>query len=110
MSVTILICSSQQRETKDSETAFRAKPMIWDSWFCSSPYKIFFHETMHPQNSADWLTGIVQPGKSYRAVRTGGINWWTSENPYVIASIEAPLKSAGWPSKFVIFILAQHFF
>ena len=45
----------------------------------------------------------MQPGKSYRAVRTAEINWRTSENPYVIASIEAPLKSAGWRSKLVIF-------
>jgi hypothetical protein len=49
----------------------------------------------------------VQPGKSYRAVqtvvRTVEFNWRTSENPYVISSIEASLKSAGWRSKLVIF-------
>jgi hypothetical protein len=52
----------------------------------------------------------VQAGKSYRAIGTSEFNCQTSEIPYVIASIEAPLKSAGWQSKFVIFILAQHFF
>jgi hypothetical protein len=36
--------------------------------------------------------GLVQPDKSYRAIRTGEFNWRTSENPNVIASIEAPLK------------------
>jgi hypothetical protein len=52
--------------------------------------------------------GLVQPSKSYRAVRTGEFNGRTSENPYVIAPIddaayEAPLKSAVWQ-------LSQHFF
>ena len=38
------------------------------------------------------ITGasLVQPGKSYRDVRTVEFNWRTSENPHVIASIEAP--------------------
>jgi hypothetical protein len=47
--------------------------------------------------------GLLQPDKSYRAVWTGEFNSRTLENPYVIASIEAPLKSAVWRSKFVIF-------
>ena len=34
----------------------------------------------------------------------------TSENPYVIAPIEAPLKSAAWRSKFVIFYTCTTFF
>jgi hypothetical protein len=32
--------------------------------------------------------GFGQAGKNYHAVRTGEFNWQTSENPYVIASIE----------------------
>jgi hypothetical protein len=53
---------------------------------------------------------LVQPGKSYRAIRTGELNGQTLENSYVIASIEAPLNSAAQRPKFVISILAQHFF
>ena len=45
----------------------------------------------------------MQPGKSYHAIRTDEFNWRTLETPYVIASIEAPSKSGGWRSKFVIF-------
>ena len=47
--------------------------------------------------------GLGQPNKSYHAVRTAEFNCRTLENPDVIASIEAPLKRAGWRSKFVIF-------
>jgi hypothetical protein len=54
--------------------------------------------------------GLGQPGKSYHAVPTGEFNWRTSENPCVIASIEAPLKSAVWRSKFVIFHTCLTFF
>jgi hypothetical protein len=36
-------------------------------------------------------------------VRTVEFNWRASENPDVIASIEAPLKRVDWRSKFVIF-------
>jgi hypothetical protein len=53
---------------------------------------------------------LVQPGKSYLAVPTAKFNWWTSENSYVIASIKAPLKSAAWRSKFVIFHTCATFF
>ena len=53
---------------------------------------------------------LVQPGKSYLAVPTAKFNWWTSENSYAIASIEAPLKSAAWQSKFVIFHTCAIFF
>jgi hypothetical protein len=38
--------------------------------------------------------GLGQPGKSYLTVRTAETTWRTSENPYVIAPIEAPLKRA----------------
>jgi hypothetical protein len=51
-------------------------------------------------NNGCWA---CQPGKSYQAVRTGEFNCGTSENPYVIAPIEAPSKSAAWKSKLVIF-------
>jgi hypothetical protein len=58
--------------------------------------------------------GLAQPGKSYHAVRTDEFNWRTSEDFYVhvlvIASIEAPLKSADWRSKFVIFQTCATFF
>jgi hypothetical protein len=46
--------------------------------------------------------GLARAGKNYHAFRTGEFNCRTSENSYVIASIEAPLKSAAWRSKFVI--------
>ena len=54
--------------------------------------------------------GPGQPGKSYLTVRTAETNWRISENPYVIAPIEAPLKSAPWRSKFVIFHTCTTFF
>ena len=47
MSVTVLICSSRQRETMNSKTRFRAKPWNWDSWFRRRPYKNNFSETMN---------------------------------------------------------------
>jgi hypothetical protein len=59
---------------------------------------------------AGCYTGLRQPGKSYLTVWTGEINWRTLENPYVTASIEAPLKSAGGVSKFVIFNTCPIFF
>jgi hypothetical protein len=52
---------------------------------------------------------LAHPGKSYRTVRTSEFNWQTSENHYVIASIEAPLKRALWRSKFVIFHICATF-
>ena len=54
--------------------------------------------------------GLVEPAKSYRDVRTVEFNWKTSENPYVIVSIEAPLKSVAWRPKFVIFHTCTTFF
>jgi hypothetical protein len=45
----------------------------------------------------------TQPGESYRAIRTGEFNLRTSENLDLIGSIEATLKSVGWPSKIMIF-------
>ena len=38
--------------------------------------------------------GLVQLGKSNHAIRTSEFNYRISKNPYVIASIEAPLKQA----------------
>ena len=52
----------------------------------------------------------MQPGKSYRAVRTVEFNCRTSENSCVTAPIEAPLKSAVWPPKNVIFHTCTAFF
>ena len=52
----------------------------------------------------------MRPGKNYHTVRKVEFNWWTSENPNVIAPIEAPLKSAGCRSKFVIFHTCTTFF
>ena len=54
--------------------------------------------------------GPAQASKNYRAVRTGEFTWRTSENPYVVASIEAPFKSGGWWSKFVILQSCATFF
>ena len=75
---------------------------------------LYFLDSWGSQQSKERIitgAGLGQPSKSYHAVPTGKFNWRTSENPYVIASIEAPLKSVGWRSKFVIFhILAQHFY
>jgi hypothetical protein len=42
--------------------------------------------------------------------KTGELNWRTSENPNVIASIEAPMKSDVWRSKIVIFNTRTTFF
>ena len=67
---------------------------------------LYFLDRWGSQQSKERIitgAGLVQPGKSYHAVRTDEFNWQTSENSYVIASIEAPLKSAVWRSKFVIF-------
>ena len=74
---------------------------------------LYFLDSWEPQQSKERIitgAGLGQPAKSYHAVRTVEFNGQTSGNPYVIAPIEAPLKSAAWRSKFVIFILAQHFF
>jgi hypothetical protein len=54
--------------------------------------------------------GLVRHGKNYHAVRKVEFNWQTSENPDAIAPIEAPLKSAGRRSKFVIFHTCTTFF
>jgi hypothetical protein len=54
--------------------------------------------------------GLAQPGKNYRAVRTGEFNWQSSETPSVIASIKGQLKSGVWRSKFVIFHICATFF
>jgi hypothetical protein len=51
-----------------------------------------------------------QPSKSHLTVRTAETNWRTSEHLYVIAPIGAPLKSAAWRSKFVIFHTCPTFF
>jgi hypothetical protein len=48
--------------------------------------------------------------KNYHTVRKVDFNRWTSENPKVIAPIEAPLKSADCRSKFVIFHTCTTFF
>ena len=74
---------------------------------------LYFLDSWEPQKSKERIirgVGLVQPGKSYHAVRTVEFNWWTSENPYVIAPIEAPLKSAAWRSKIVIFHTCPTFF
>ena len=74
---------------------------------------LHFSDSWGSQQSKEHIitgAGIVQPGKSYHAVRTGEFNRRTSENPYVIASIEAPLKSAAWRSKFAIFHTCPTFF
>jgi hypothetical protein len=74
---------------------------------------LYFLDSWVPQQSKKRKitgTGLVQPGKSYRAVRTAEFNWRTSENPYLIASIDAPLKRAAWRSKFVIFHTCTTFF
>ena len=67
---------------------------------------LYFLENWGSQQSEERIitgAGLVQPGESYRAVRTGEFNRRTSENPFVIASIEAPLKSVVGRPKFVIF-------
>jgi hypothetical protein len=66
---------------------------------------LYFLDSWGSQQSKERIitgAGLAQPRKSYHAVRTGEFNRQTSKNPYVIASIEAPSKSAGWRSKFVI--------
>ena len=82
--------------------------ILWN--VLSTPY---FLDSWEPQQSKERIitgAGLVQPGKSCPTVRTVEFNWRTSKNPYVIASIEAPLKSGGWRSKFEFPIVAQHFF
>jgi hypothetical protein len=77
------------------------------------PSTLYFLDSRGSQQSKERIitgAGLAQPGKSYRAVRTAEISWRTSENPYVIAPIEAPLKSAAWRSKFVIFHNCATFF
>ena len=67
---------------------------------------LYFLDSWEPQQSKERIitgAGPVEHGKNYHAVRTAEISWRTSENPYVIAPIEAPLKSAAWRSKIVIF-------
>ena len=67
---------------------------------------LYFLDSWGSQQSKERIitgAGPAQAGKSYRAVRTGEFNWRTSENLYVIASIEAPLKKAVWRSKIAIF-------
>ena len=69
------------------------------------PYTFWTAEALDQQSKERIITGagLARPGKNYHAVRKVEFNWRTSENPYVIAHIEAQLKSAGWRSKFVIF-------
>ena len=74
---------------------------------------LYFLDSWGSQQSKKHIimgAGLGQPGKSYLTVRTAETNWRTSENPYVIAPIEAPLKSAAWRSKIVIFHTCTTFF
>ena len=74
---------------------------------------LYFLDSWGSQQSKERIitgAGPGQPGKSCLTVRTVEFNWRTSENPYVISSIEAPLKSDGWRSKFVIFHTCTTFF
>ena len=74
---------------------------------------LYFLDSWEPQQSKERIitgAGPVEHGKNYHAARTAEISWRTSENPYVIAPIEAPLKSAVWRSKIVIFHTCTTFF
>ena len=74
---------------------------------------LYFLDSWGSQQSKERIitgAGFAQASKSYHTVRTGEFNWRTSKNPYVIASIEAPLKSCGWWSKFVILESCATFF
>ena len=74
---------------------------------------LYFLNSWKPQHSKERIktgAGPGQPGKNYLTVRTAETNWRTSENPNVTAPIEAPLKSAVWRSKIVIFHTCTTFF
>jgi hypothetical protein len=53
------------------------------------------------------VLALCKPGKNHHAVWMGEFNWRTLENPYVVASIEAPLKSAVWQSLAIKFMIFQ---
>jgi hypothetical protein len=63
------------------------------------------------QMNGCWPCATCVPGKSYRAVRTVEFYWRTSENPYVIASIElrSTIEKSCLAIKIRDFPLAQHF-
>ena len=74
---------------------------------------LYFLDSWGSQQSKERIitgAGLAQAGKSCLTVRTVEFNCRTSGNSYVIAPIEAPLKSAGWRSKFVIFHTCPTFF
>jgi hypothetical protein len=77
------------------------------------PTAVYFLDSWGSQQSKERIitgAGLGQPRKSYLTVRTAETNWRISENPYSIAPIEAPLKSAAWRSKLLIFHTRPTFF
>ena len=94
--------------------AFEQLEYCWP-WNIVRPYRLYryFLDSWGSQQSKERViagAGPAQAGKSYLIVRTGEFNWRTLENHYVIASIEAPLKSGGWWTKFVILQSCAIFF
>ena len=92
--------------------AFEQLEYCWP-WLWYPLSTLYFLNSWGSQQSKKRIitgAGLVRPGKNYHAVRKVEFNRRTSENPYEISPVEAPLKSAVWRSKFVIFHTCTTFF